>query len=58
MAEHLILILPFPGDLLGPGTEPRFPTVQIDFLPFEPPGKSLNSPKTYQNARLICQKST
>ena len=33
--------LPFPsaGDLPDPGTEPRSPSLQADFLLFEPPGK-------------------
>ena len=33
--------LPFPstGDLPNPGLEPRFPTLQADALPSEPPGK-------------------
>ena len=33
--------LPFssPGDLPKPGIEPRFPTLQADSLPSEPPGK-------------------
>ena len=28
-----------PGDLPNPGIEPRFPTLQADSLPAEPPGK-------------------
>ena len=33
--------IPFsrPGDLSNPGTEPRFPALQADVLPSEPPGK-------------------
>ena len=33
--------LPFtsPGDLPNPGIEPRSPTLQVDSLPIEPPGK-------------------
>ena len=33
--------LPFPsaGDLPNPGSEPRSPTLQVDSLPAEPPGK-------------------
>ena len=58
MAEPLVLILPSPGDLLDPGIEPRFPTLQVDSLPSEPPGKPLNSPRTYQNLQLICQEAT
>ena len=34
---------PFPGDLHNPGIEPRSPTMQVDTLPFEPPGKSKNT---------------
>ena len=32
--------LPFssPGDLTDPGFEPRSPTVQVNYLPSEPPG--------------------
>ena len=30
---------PSPGDLPYPGIKPRSPTLQADFLPFEPPGK-------------------
>ena len=33
------IALPSPGDLPGPRTEPRSPTVQQDSLPFELPGK-------------------
>ena len=35
------LPLPSPGDLLNAGTEPRSPALQVDSLPFEPPGKPL-----------------
>ena len=31
--------LPSPGDLPYPETEPRSPTLQVDSLPSEPPGK-------------------
>ena len=34
---------PSPGYLLNPGTKPRSPALQVDFLPTEPPG---NSPHT------------
>ena len=30
---------PSPGDLPNPGIKPRFPTLQADFKPAEPPGK-------------------
>ena len=34
---------PPPGDLLNPGIEPRSPTLQVDSLPSEPPGKPKNT---------------
>ena len=33
------LPFPSPGDLPGPGIEPRPPALQADALPSEPPGK-------------------
>ena len=33
---------PSPGDLPNSGTEPRSPTLQVDCLPAEPPGKPKN----------------
>ena len=33
------LPFPSPGDLLNPGTEPKSPTLRVDSLPAEPPGK-------------------
>ena len=33
------LPFPSPGDLLNPGIEPRFPTLQADSLPAESQGK-------------------
>jgi len=33
------LPVPSPGDLPGPGIEPRSPAFQADSLPSEPPGK-------------------
>ena len=33
------LLCPPPGDLLNPGIEHRSPTLQVDSLPSEPPGK-------------------
>ena len=30
---------PPPGDLPNPGIEPRYPALQVDSLPSEPPGK-------------------
>ena len=36
------LPFPSPGDLPNPGTEPRFPTLQADSLPAEPPAKPKN----------------
>ena len=34
-----VLPFPFPGDLPGPGIEPRSPSLQADTLPSELPGK-------------------
>ena len=34
---------PPPGDPPNPGTEPRSPALQADFLPSEPPGKPMNT---------------
>ena len=34
------LPFPSPGDLPNPGIEPGSPTLQVDTLPSEPPGKS------------------
>ena len=36
------LPFPSPGDLLDPGIEPRSPSLQVDSLPSEPPGKPWN----------------
>ena len=33
------LLFPPPGDLLNPGIEPGSPTLQVDSLLYEPPGK-------------------
>ena len=33
---------PPPGDLANPGIEPRSPALQVDFLPSEPPRKSVS----------------
>ena len=37
------LSYPPPGDLLNLGTEPRSPTLQVDSLRSEPPGKLMNT---------------
>ena len=34
---------PPPGDLPNPGIKPRFPTLLVDSLPSEPPGKPKNT---------------
>ena len=34
---------PSPGDLPNPGIEPRYPALQMDSLPAEPPGKPKNT---------------
>ena len=36
------LPFPSPGDLPGPGMEPRSPSLQADSLPSEPLGKDLS----------------
>jgi len=36
-------LFPSPGDLPNPGIEPRSPTLQVDSLPAEPPGKPKNT---------------
>ena len=41
---------PPPGDLPNPGIEPRSLTLQVDSLPFEPPGKPrLEWPTSHEN---------
>ena len=35
--------VPFPRDFLNPGIEPRSPTLQVDSLAAEPPGKPTTS---------------
>ena len=35
--------IPFPGDLPNPGIKTRSPTLQVDSLPAEPPGKPKNT---------------
>ena len=37
---------PSPGDLPNSGIEPRSPTLQVDSLPAEPPGKPSDDGKT------------
>ena len=37
-----------PGDLPNPGVEPRSPTLQVDSLPSEPPGKCIVYSLDYQ----------
>ena len=34
---------PPPGDLSNPGMEPRFPSMQVDSLPSDPPGKPMST---------------
>ena len=41
------LPFPSPGDLLNPRIRPRFPTLQADVLPSEPPGNPFRSGKDY-----------
>ena len=42
------LPFPSPGDLPEPGIEPRSPTLQVDSLPTEPPGKPISHHKFVQ----------
>ena len=44
------LLFPSPGDLPNPGIKPRFPALQADTLPSEPPGKPID--KTRANRRV------
>ena len=44
-----LVAIPFSGDLLDPGIEPRFSALQADFLMFEPPGK----PKYFYFLRIF-----
>ena len=37
------IAIPFSRDLPKPGIEPRSPTLQVDYLPAEPPGKPKNT---------------
>ena len=43
------LPFPSPGDLPNPGIEPRFPALQTDALPSEPPGKPLDKQNQLSN---------
>ena len=40
---------PTPGDLPDPGVEPRSPTLWVDFLPAEPPGKLIYPVEQYKS---------
>ena len=39
-----------PGDLPNPGIEPKSPTLQVDCLPAEPPGKPKNLNRKYKTS--------
>ena len=45
LRARILQCLPFPspGDLLNPGLHPRSPTLEVDSLPAEPPGKPENT---------------
>ena len=47
------LPFPSPGDLPDPRIEPGFPTLQIDTLPSEPPGKPELRGKSTRNVGSI-----
>ena len=38
------------GDLPNPGIEPKSPTLQVDSLPAEPPGKPKNLYRKYKTS--------
>src|SRR5574339_62144 len=46
------LPFPSPGDLPNPGIEPRSPTLRVDALPSEPPGKLYSHNKHLKLTRL------
>ena len=46
---------PPPGDLSNPGMEPRSPTLQVDFLQSEPPGKPLHLLLVSNNIQQKCE---
>ena len=50
------LLFPSPRDLPNPGIEPRFPVLQADALPSEPPGKPWKIYGTLQNWTHIADK--
>ena len=43
LQARILELFPSPGDLLNPGIKPRSPTLQVDSLPAEPPGKPKNT---------------
>ena len=47
------LPFPSPGDLPKPGIEPRSPTLQVESLPSEPPGKLDSSEVTSKITMLV-----
>ena len=46
------LPFPSPGDLPNPGIKPGSPALQVDSLPFEPPGKPREKVNREQSIRL------
>ena len=47
------LSFPSPGDVPNPGIKPASPTLQVDSLPTEPPGKPSNIIQSY-NLQQVC----
>ena len=47
------LPFPSPGDLPNPGIEPRYPALQVDSLPSEPPGKPCYA-SIYDKRLCVC----
>ena len=48
------LPFPSPGDLPNPGIEPGSPTLQPDFLQWEPQGRPTNSPDPSSGLSSLC----
>ena len=47
------LLFPSPGNVPNPGIKPASPTLQVDSLPTEPPGKPSNIIQSY-NLQQVC----
>ena len=47
------LPFPSPGDLPDPGIKPRSPTLQVDSLPSEPPGKPISGCRQHAFIKVL-----